>query len=175
MLEPLRALGPVMDTFASQPPVGIAELHMDPRDPVPYDSAHAMLGALDSTAIDRLVEAAGPESGSALLSVELRQAGGALGRTAPGAGAVATLPGEFAFFAVGMITPEIAEKTRADLDRVAAAMSPYGAGHYLNFVEEKSDPAGFFPSTVATRLAAARDTYDPTRLMQANHEIGAAR
>jgi len=55
-----------------------------------------------------------------------------------------------------MIVPEIAAKTRADLDRVAAAMSPYGAGHYLNFVEEKSDPTGFFPTTVATRLEAAR-------------------
>jgi hypothetical protein len=175
MLEPLRAMGPVMDTFASQPPVGIAELHMDPRDPVPYDSTHTMLGELDSAAIDRLVEAAGPESGSALLSVELRHTGGALARTAPGAGAVATLPGEFAFFAVGMIAPEIAEKTEADLDRVAAALRPYEAGRYFNFVEEKSDAAGFFPTTVAARLEAARDTYDPTRLMQANHEIGAGR
>jgi hypothetical protein len=175
MLEPLRALGPVMDTFASMPPAGIAELHMDPRDPVPYDSAHAMLGELDATAIDRLVEAAGPESGSSLLSVELRHAGGALARSVPGAGAVATLPGGFAFFAVGMAVPELGEKTRADLDRVDAAVAPYRAGHYLNFVEETSDPAGFFPPAVATRLEAARDTYDPTRLMQANHEIGAAR
>jgi hypothetical protein len=175
MLEPLRALGPVMDTFASQPPVGIAELHMDPRDPVPYDSTHAMLGAIDASAIDRLVEAAGPDSGSALLSVELRHAGGALSRTAPGAGAVATLPGEYAFFAVGIADPSMALKTSVDLDRVAAALRPDEAGHYFNFVEEKSDPAGFFPPTVAARLEAARDTYDPTRLMQANHEIGAAR
>jgi hypothetical protein len=134
-----------------------------------------MLGALDAAAIDRLVEVAGPESGSSLLSVELRQVGGALARSVPGAGAVATLPGEFAFFAVGMAVPEIEEKTRADLDRVAAAVRPYEAGHYFNFVEEKSDPADFFPPTVAARLEAARDTYDPTRLMQANHEIGAAR
>jgi UDP-N-acetylenolpyruvoylglucosamine reductase len=175
LLEPLRALGPAMDTFASMPPAGIAELHMDPRDPVPYDSTHAMLGALDAAAIDRLVEVAGPESGSSLLSVELRQVGGALARSVPGAGAVATLPGEFAFFAVGMAVPEIEEKTRADLDRVAAAVHPYEAGHYFNFVEEKSDPADFFPPTVAARLEAARDTYDPTRLMQANHEIGAVR
>ena len=64
---------------------------MDPPDPVPYDSAHAMLGELGAAAIDRLVAAAGAESGSALISVELRQAGGALARTSPGAGAVATL------------------------------------------------------------------------------------
>jgi UDP-N-acetylenolpyruvoylglucosamine reductase len=173
LLAPLRALGPAMDTFASQPPAGIGELHMDPRDPVPYDSAHAMLGELDSTAIERLVEAAGPESGSALVSVELRQAGGALGRTSPGAGAVATLPGEFAFFAVGIADPDMTLKTSADLDRVAAAMRPYEAGRYLNFVEKTSNAAGFFPPPVAARLEAARETYDPTHLMQANHEIGA--
>jgi UDP-N-acetylenolpyruvoylglucosamine reductase len=175
LLEPLRALDPAMDTFASVAPAGIAELHMDPRDPVPYDSAHAMLGALDGEAIDRLVEAAGPDSGSALVSVELRQAGGAVARSAPGAGAVATLPGEFAFFAVGIADPALAEKTNADLERVAAALAPYDAGRYLNFVEETADAAGFFPPAVAARLEVARDTYDPERLMQANHEIGAAR
>jgi UDP-N-acetylenolpyruvoylglucosamine reductase len=175
LLEPLRALGPAMDTFAAMPPAGIAELHMDPRDPVPYDSTHAMLGELDAAAIDRLVEAAGQDSGSTLISVELRHAGGALSRTSPRAGAVATLPGEFAFFAVGIADPTMAPKTSADLDRVAAALSPCEAGHYLNFVEETSDATGFFPPAVATRLEAARDTYDPSRLMQANHEIGAAR
>jgi UDP-N-acetylenolpyruvoylglucosamine reductase len=172
-LEPLRALGPAMDTFATVPPAGIAELHMDPRDPVPYDSAHAMLGELDAAAIDALVDAAGPDSGSTLISVELRHAGGALSRTEAGAGAVATLPGSYAFFAVGIADPMLAEKTDADLVRVAAAVHPYEAGRYFNFVEERTDAAGFFPVTVAARLEAARETYDPDRLMHANHEIGA--
>jgi FAD/FMN-containing dehydrogenase len=175
LLEPLRALGPAMDTFASVPPAGIAELHMDPRDPVPAESTHAMLDGLDAEAIDRFVAAAGAESGSTLVSVEIRHAGGALSRPAPGAGAVATLPGEYAFFAVGIAVPELVAKTKADLDQVGAAMRPYDAGRYLNFVEEASDAAGFFPPAVTARLEAARDTYDPERLMQANHEIGGAR
>ena len=37
LLEPLRELGPVMDTFAMVPPAALAELHMDPIEPVPYD------------------------------------------------------------------------------------------------------------------------------------------
>jgi len=171
-LEPLRALGAAMDTFATLPPAGIAELHMDPRDPVPYDSAHAMLGELDAAAIDALVGAAGAESGSTLISVEVRHAGGALSRAVAGAGAVATLPGEYALFAVGIADPALAEKTDADLARVAAALRPYEAGRYLNFVEERADAAGFFPPPVATRLEAARDAYDPDRVMHANHEIG---
>jgi hypothetical protein len=173
LLAPLRALGPAMDTFAQVPPAAIAELHMDPRDPMPYDSTHALLGELSAAAIDALLGAAGPESGSALVSVELRHTGGALGRETAGAGALASLPGEFAFFAVGVADPVLAAKTDADLDRVASAMRPYEAGRYLNFVEERIDAASFFPPAVATRLEAARDTYDPDRLMQANHEIGA--
>ena len=35
-MAPLRALGPAIDTFAMVPPVGIAELHMDPPRPCPY-------------------------------------------------------------------------------------------------------------------------------------------
>jgi hypothetical protein len=146
---------------------------MDPRDPVPSDSVHAMLGELDAAAIDALVNAAGPGSGSTLVSVELRHAGGALSRAAAGAGAVATLPGSYAFFAVGIADPALAEKTDADLDRVARALRPYEAGHYLNFVEERTDATGFFPPEVARRLEAARESYDPQRVMHANHEIGA--
>jgi hypothetical protein len=175
LLEPLRALGPVLDGFASMPPAGIAELHMDPREPMPYDSTHALLGELPGAAIDALLEVAGPQSGSTLASVELRHTGGALGREAPGAGALASLPGEFALFAVGVADPALAAKTDADLGGVAAAMRPYEAGRYLNFVEQRLDAASFFPLAVASRLEAARDTYDPTRLMQANHEIGATR
>src|SRR5690606_35763903 len=36
LLEPLRALGPQMDTLATVPAAALTELHMDPVDPVPY-------------------------------------------------------------------------------------------------------------------------------------------
>ena len=39
LVAPLRELGSAgMDTIQAQPPAGIAELHMDPPDPVPYTS-----------------------------------------------------------------------------------------------------------------------------------------
>ena len=60
LLRPLRDLGPAMDTFAMQPPVGLAELHMDPRDPsVPRTHA---LSATARGAIDDLAPIAGPGS-----------------------------------------------------------------------------------------------------------------
>jgi FAD/FMN-containing dehydrogenase len=47
LTEPLRALRPVMDTIGMVPPAGIAELHMDPRDPMPYVGHGQLLGTLD--------------------------------------------------------------------------------------------------------------------------------
>jgi hypothetical protein len=173
LLAPLRRLGPAMDTFATVPPVGIAELHMDPRDPVPAASTHAMLGELPAAAIDELLVAAGPGSGSTLASVEIRHAGGALARVPDGAGALATLPGSYAMFAGGLAGPVGGAQTAVDLERVAAAARPYAVGQYLNFVESHADAEGFFEPAVAARLRSAREDYDPARLFQANHEIGA--
>ncbi|HEX2265401.1 MAG TPA: FAD-binding oxidoreductase [Solirubrobacterales bacterium] len=176
LLEPLRRLGPAMDSFAMVPPVGIAELHMDPRDPLPAASAHNLLGELSERAIEELVIAVGPDSGSALASVELRHTGGAMARSGEHHGAVATLPGSFASFAVGLAADEMTTaKTEADLQRFAAATRPYEAGHYFNFVEQASEAESFFAPEVAERLRAVRETYDPERLLQANHEIGAGR
>ncbi len=174
LLAPLRELGPLTDSFAMVPPVGISELHMDPRDPAPYASEHAMLGALTPAAIGELVAAAGPGSGSSLVSVEIRHGGGALSRAEKGAGAVATLPGEYVSFAVGMAIDEpTAAKAEADLARVAAATRPYEAGSYLNFTERTTPAEAFFEPAVAERLLAAKRAYDPTHLFQANHELAA--
>jgi UDP-N-acetylenolpyruvoylglucosamine reductase len=173
LMAPLRDLGPAMDTFAMVPPVGIAELHMDPRDPLPAASDHSLLGDLPERAIEELVIAVGPGSGSTLASVELRHTGGAMARSGADHGAVATLPGSFATFAVGLAADEMTTaKTEADLSRFAAATRPYEAGHYLNFVERASETESFFEPAVAERLRAVRETYDPERLLQANHEIG---
>ena len=79
LLEPLRELGPVMDTFAMVPPAALAELHMDPVEPVPYASTHAMLGELTERALDEALAAVGPGAGSPV-SFEIRHAGGALAR-----------------------------------------------------------------------------------------------
>jgi hypothetical protein len=171
-IEPLRELEPDMDTFAMVPPAAIAELHMDPREPVPYFSAHNLLGDLPTLALDELLDACGPDSGSTLLSVELRHMGGALSRPLPGNGALSMLPGNFAMFAVGIAADEAgATQTKTDLTAVSAASAPYETGHYLNFVEERTETASIFDPATADRLQRAKDTYDPGGLFQANHEL----
>src|SRR5829696_4515807 len=52
LVAPLRELGNVaMDTLAPQPPIGIAQLHMDPPAPVPYWADSLLVGDLPDAAI----------------------------------------------------------------------------------------------------------------------------
>ncbi len=78
LLRPLRDLSPELDTFAAVPPAALGHLHMDPEDPVPFAMSGQSLDKLPPAAIDSIVEVAGPDSGSPLLSLELRLLGGAL-------------------------------------------------------------------------------------------------
>ena len=176
LMEPLRALGPVLDTFATVPPVGLSELHMDPPMPVPYVTGHQLLGPLPEHAIDDFVAAVGPHSGSRLVSVELRHTGGELARDRAHHGALSTLPGDFVLFAVGMaLDGSMAELMEAQIDRLGAAMAPYDVGRYANFTEVRSSPRDFFPEATVARLQAVKATYDRTGVIRANHPVRAAR
>jgi len=108
LLRPLRRLCPEIDTFAIRPPVALSELAMDPRHPLPYRSAHALLDDLPVAAIADLVRIAGAES--ALAMVQLRHTGGALARHPPGAGARTTLPGQICMFGLGVVRDAGAER-----------------------------------------------------------------
>ena len=172
LLRPLRELGPVMDTFAQGPPAILHELHQDPRDPVPAHSASALVGDLGADEIDTLVELVGPGSGSPFLSVELRHLGGALGRPAPGAGALARLDGTFAMFAVGI---PMDGPTAAALHEYGArlndALAQHDRGRYLNFTEQPTDTRAAYSEAAYIRLREAKAKWDSEDLFAANHPI----
>ena len=175
LAAPLRELGNVgIDLVQAQPPAGIAEMHMDPPTPVPYTSESLLTHELPASAIDSLVEAVGPGSGSQLVSIELRHGGGALSRASQDAGALATLPGSFLAFGVGFVpVPEAMAPTRAWLDAFKAALEPYDAGRYFNFVEESFDITQIFMPDVLDRLRDVKQRYDPENLFKSNHPVTA--
>jgi FAD/FMN-containing dehydrogenase len=170
LLEPLRALGPEMDTFATVPAQALSTLHMDPDHPVPGMGDHLMLRGITQETIEAWAQAA---TGSALLSVELRHLGGALGRTSADGGAVSFAGSDFAMFAVGMtMDADMAAAVRASLDGVMTALSPWDSGReYLNFVEKRQDMRRIFAAETYERLVAVKDAYDPGRTVRANHEV----
>ncbi len=170
LLRPLLELGADMDTLAMQLPVALSDLAMDPREPLPYRFRHALVDELPAAAIDDVARIAGP--GSALAIVQLRHVGGALARHAPGAGARATLPGEIAMFALGVVPEPAAEPAvEAQIDGVLAAVAPHRAGDYPNFVEQPADASAFFEPGTWQRLRRVKALYDPQDVFKGNHHI----
>jgi FAD/FMN-containing dehydrogenase len=173
-IAPLREIGePIMDTFAQVPAERLTGIHLDPAQPVPGLGHHALLRELPDDAIDAFVGAAGPESGSPLLTVMIRHAGGALGREPENAGALARLDAGYAMLAYGVPTsPEVAERIAAHHDLLHDAMRPWAApGAFLNQSERPAPLDEILPAETCARLAEVKRRWDPDRMVRANHEL----
>jgi hypothetical protein len=173
VLAPLRALAPEIDTFAMIPPAGLSHIHMDPEQPVPALSGHMLLDELSDAAVDTLVAAAGPDSGSPLLAVELRHLGGALARRPDEHGATATIDASFSLFAVGVpMDAGVGAAIGTHLDRVTTAMRLWDTGgRCLNFTEEPIDASSAFSEPAYRRLRAVKAVYDPLDRIASNHAV----
>jgi FAD/FMN-containing dehydrogenase len=173
LLRPLRDLRPELDTFATVPPAALGRLHMEPEDPVPYAAGGQMLDELPPAAIDAITEAAGPGSGSPLISFELRHLGGALAEPPPDAGALAAVDDAFLTNGVGMImAPGAATAINTQLDVLADALKPWDSDVRLpNFVDVPTDARTFYPPETFDRLQEVKRRYDPDNLFHANHPI----
>ncbi len=173
LLRPLRDLAPELNTFAVVPPAALGHLHMDPEDPVPFATNGQLLDELPPAAIDTIVEAVGPDSGSPLLSLELRLLGGALTEAQPDAGALASVDQAFLTLGVGMVMdPGMASAINAHLDLVSNALGPWDSGvKYANFVDVPIDTRMCYPPETFDRLQEVKARYDRHDLFRANHPI----
>ena len=173
LLEPLRALGPAIDTFARIPTAQLGMMHMDPPAPVPAVGDGMILDDLTSDAIDAVLSVAGPAADTHLLTVDLRHLGGAAGTPAPNGGAIDHLPGRFLVYAVGM-TPDADSVVamQRDVDGIRDALAPWAdALDYSNFREVKTDASRFYSAETLERLRAVKNRYDPDRVIRTSHEL----
>jgi hypothetical protein len=177
LVAPIRALGPEIDTVATIPAAALQHVHMDPEHPVPGLGDGMLLDDLPAAGIDALVAAAGPGSGSPLLSVEVRQLGGALAKPAPGGGAVSHLDADFVMFGVGIaMSPEQGAAVSAHVGVVREALAPWEAETaYLNFAERDIPGDNLFGPYAHHRLRAVKSAYDPADLFLSNHPVAPAR
>jgi UDP-N-acetylenolpyruvoylglucosamine reductase len=173
LLRPLRELGPEMDTFAMIPATELRFLHMDPPQPVPGAGDGMALAELTPEAVDALVAVAGPGSGSPLLSVELRQLGGAVAVERPEHGAVGHLDAGFALYGVGMaLDPGMEAAVKVHAQTVKDALAPWAAGRgYFNFAETPLEGQSLYPPATYLRLQDVKAAYDPDELFRASHPI----
>jgi FAD binding domain/Berberine and berberine like len=173
LLEPLGALGPVLDTVATMPIASLSKLHMDPEQPVPGAGDGGMLADVDDELIDRLIDHV---VGSPLLSAELRHLGGAVARRSSQHGAIDAWEAPYSMYALGMApTPEHRQAVEATVGALRQALAPWEAEHtYMNFAEKQRSAATLFSSASYHRLRRIKAIVDPTDLIRSNHPVPAA-
>jgi FAD/FMN-containing dehydrogenase len=178
LLRPLRELAPaVWDSFATIPASQLGRLAMDPEEPVPARGDGALVRELTAEAADAFVRVGGAGSGSPLISLQMRQLGGALAREPEGAGALAALDADYAIYAVGAVMDEqMGQAVQDHLQVVRESMAPHSAGgSYLNFADQPgADTANAFPEQVWRRLREVKARFDREDVFRSNHPVPAA-
>jgi hypothetical protein len=129
LFRPVReGLGePIVDTYGEMPAAALDAISKDPVDPLGIVQHAELLSDLSAEAIDALVGVAG--SGSPLLSVEIRQLGGALARTPERLSPIGGDDARYSLNAIGAtFTPEMAEGVKAHVARLVEATREYQTG-----------------------------------------------
>ena len=173
LTQPLRRLGPVLDTFATVPPPALGQLNMDPDQPVSFQSHGAFLSGFPAAAIDALVGLAGPDTATLLTSVEIVHLGGALARPAPGGGAQPSIDANYLLTAVGATpTPGLAAAVREQAHAVKDALAPWNVGYdYYNSEEKPAPASAVLPPASYRRLQEIKAAYDPDQTIISAHPV----
>lgn len=168
---------PVIDDFGAMPFTQVAKISMDPVNPAPSKNTGAWLRALSDSAIDALIRASRPQDGPpALTVVEVRHAGGAIGRVLPGESAYSLRDSELLLFCVGSaFSPEAAARIDALTTRMKQELAPeLTGGVYMNFVsgkEARDRTRDGYSHEAFQRLQALKARIDPENVFGYSYAI----
>ncbi len=168
-----------VDTFATMPTAALAQVSMDPVDPLPAANHSELLTDFTDETICTLVDLAGAAARSPLVMLEIRHLGGALTSRPDELSPMAHSTARFSLNAIGITaTPEQDRAVRDHLARVAREIRPFVTGaNYVNFL----DADGAIPERVAAaysardlrRLHRLKLRVDPTDTFRFNRNIPA--
>ncbi|MQA34894.1 FAD-binding oxidoreductase [Modestobacter roseus] len=178
LLAPMQAAGRILLGHVGRMlPTELDAVHMDPVDPMPTWERGVLLRELTAGTVDALLAAAGPGVDVPLVSVQLRQLGGALARQPRVPSAVAGRDGAWGLMVIAPGVPELADVVPVVVRGVLGAAEPWRApGGLLNFlgaVDGPDDVVAAFPAEVAQRLVAVKRRVDPRGVFTAGHALTA--
>jgi FAD/FMN-containing dehydrogenase len=178
LLRVWREFGnPVVDTFGVIPYAAMDSISMDPVEPMGAYGHSEMLRDLSPETREALLQVAGPDSGSPLILLEMRQLGGALSRPPGDLNPMGRSDARFIMNGIGAtFTPEMAQAVQGYLAYVAGTVSPHTSGaQYVNFM----DLDGATPERVRAayseedweRLTDLKDRRDPENVFRFNRNV----
>jgi hypothetical protein len=132
-----------------------------------------LLDEFDAAAAAAIVDAAAMDGTAPLVSVEIRQLGGAVGRPDPNGGALSHIAAPYALYAVGSpMGPVTGTAIEERLGELRTAAAPWRSRRtYFNFADRDVDAADLYPGRNAERLAELRAALDPDGLFRSRHTI----
>ena len=164
-LAPMRSAGAfLMDTVGPMPSSRIGLVHSDPEDSMPAAERSTLLANFPVEAVETLLEAAGPDSSSPQLMVEIRQLGGALAQDPEVSSAFCHREAGFGLHSVAVGAPPELPGFGAHAESMIHNMSPWAyAGSLSNFAT--GNGAGAFAECytfpVLAKLTTLARHFDP--------------
>ncbi|HWB23816.1 MAG TPA: FAD-binding protein [Gaiellaceae bacterium] len=173
LVQPLRDLEPEFDTVAMIPTSQLSTVNMDPAEPVPYHGEGIHMHAFDDECIEKLVDVI---LDTPLMHSEVRQLGGAAGRSAAGHGALDKIDSAFTTLTFGLaLDAEMKADMERHLVRLHETLGDWDSGfRYLNFAESSMDVEMIYPPSSFRRLSEIKGRVDPNHVFLANHPIRSA-
>jgi FAD/FMN-containing dehydrogenase len=168
LLAPMRAVArPVLDTWQSATPAAVLGIHLEPSEPVAVTGDHMLLGDLGGDGAAALLRHA-LDMPSPLVSVGLRQLGGALAVPDPEGGALRHLDAAYAYSAAGVPADPATEAAIDDrLAELRAALRPWDTGRTApTFVENLVQPQGHLDVDDVAAVDRVRLRVDPGGLFR---------
>ncbi|MFI0907263.1 FAD-binding oxidoreductase [Streptomyces sioyaensis] len=177
LVAPLRAIGPrLIDSLREMPYEEAGSVYHDPDFSHPYFGGNVLLRELDPTALQTLMDLAGP--GSAVPCIlDIRHLGGAFSRPPARPSAVGGRDAQYILRVMTGGAPAPADAVRSVHQRVYDAMKQWTVGRSLNFVYHDGTPVDeeqvreLFDADAYERLARIKARHDPDNLFRFTHNI----
>ncbi|MFP5373186.1 MAG: FAD-binding oxidoreductase, partial [Actinomycetes bacterium] len=172
LLDRIREVAPViLDDANLRPYTEIDHVHADPVDPMPVVDPAILLSGFPAEAAERLLEVAGPGSGSPQVIVEVRHLGGAYAREGAHPSAFDHRATKFSVLTVAVAADEaMAAGGLAHAGEVFAALADWDTGGvWPNFgiPHDAVSARRCYDEHTLARLREVVDRYDPRGVLQA--------